>query len=451
MSDPAAPGKTGTRQVLLLGAGLVSQPLVEHFMRRDDTEVVVGSLYLEDAEKLIGGRPGARPLAIDVTSDEALAGPIAAADVVVSLVPYALHPRIARVCIDQRKPLVTASYVSPEMRALDGPARDAGIPLMNEIGLDPGLDHISALKLIHDVQRSGGTVTTFDSCAGGLPAPEAADNPWRYKFSWSPRGVLLAGTNASRFLRDGEIIEQQPLDVFGAAAPYEVEGLGTFESYANRDAVKYIEAYRLDGIRSMRRGTIRYPGWSESMQALIRLGLLDDEPTDVAAGTTWAAWTSRAVGGDATSAADRLAGFLEVADDGAVIERLRFAGLLDDEVMPGGSASSLDRVAGRLNERLALEPGERDLVILRHELTAEWPDRPRERRVSLLVEHGEPHGATAMARTVSLPSAAAAEEILDGAMSETGVVVPTDGDLGDRILARLAGTGIRFREWSQRC
>lgn len=430
--------------VLLLGAGLVSSPIVRYFLDSTDRHVTVASLYLEDAQKLVAGHERGTPLAIDVSDDSQLAPLVADAKVVVSLVPYSLHPRVARFCLAHKTPLVTASYVSPEIREMDRDAKDAGVLLLNEMGFDPGLDHMSAMQLIESVRDNGGTIVGFQSCAGGIPSTGSRSNPWNYKFSWSPRGVLMAGLETARYLRNGEVVEQRSPEHFAKPFAYTVENLGRFEMYPNRDSVKYIETYQLQGVRDMLRGTIRYPGWCETMHALIRLGWISMEELDWSGKTTYADWCASKLPPGIGSLEERTARRLGVGPDSPVVRRFAWAGFFDDEAIPAGRSTSLDHFADRMHSRMSYGPNDRDMVILRHEIHAEWPDRPASRMVSLLVAHGRPGGESAMARLVSLPAAVGADLILKGRISVSGVQVPTRPEVYLPVLAQLEEMGISF-------
>jgi len=437
------------RRVLILGAGMVSRPAVRHFLDDASCRVTVASLVPAEAEALVGGHPRGRPLTLDVSDAERCDAAVRDADLVVSLVPHAFHPAVARAAIRHRADMITASYVSPPMRALDSEAREAGVTILNEIGLDPGIDHMSAMSMIDAAREAGERIAGFTSCCGSLPAPEAAEEPWRYKFSWSPRGVLLAAKQPARYLEHGRVIEVPAVDLADHVRPYDVEGVGRFEIYPNRDSLQYVEPYGLRGVETMLRATIRYPGWAATMQALTRLGLLDDEPRDWPVGMTYAGFIEAFGIGTAGTPAERLARRLGPAHDPAVVARLLRAGLCADEPLPRPSASPLTILAERLAERLAFAPGERDLVILRHELEVRRQDRTRERRFSLLVAWGEENGDTATARTVALPCAVAGSLLLEGQLRAPGVQIPTRREIYRPILARLEPLGIAFREWSR--
>jgi len=436
-----------SHRLLILGAGLVTRPIVRYFLGRGDTEVTVASLLLRDAQALVADHPQGRALAVDVSDEAKLEPLIRDADVVVSLLPYVFHVQVARLAIRHRADLVTTSYVSPEMRALDDEARRAGVMLLNEVGLDPGLDHMSAVQMIDDIRRSGGRVNGFVSCCGGLPAPEAADNPWRYKFSWSPRGVLLAARLGARYLDRGVVHHIPGSNLFGHWWPREVEGLGAFEMYPNRDSLRYVEVYGLEEIGTMLRGTLRYPGWCETMKALVELGLLDVDARVWPEGSSYADMLAQRLPAGDGPLRQRLAARLGLAADHAVLERLAWAGLFDDEPLPPAATSPLDVLAERFQQRMRYGDGQRDMVVLRHELTASWPgDRPAERRVALLVAYGEPGGDSATARTVSLPAALASALILEGRLHLPGVQVPNTRQIADPILEALGALGLRFVE-----
>jgi saccharopine dehydrogenase-like NADP-dependent oxidoreductase len=438
------------RRLLILGAGLVSRPIIRDFLDRGGYEVTVATLVEEHARALIAGHPAGRAVAVDADDDRALDRLVGQADLVVSLLPFAYHPQVARSAIRHRISMVTTSYISREMEFLHDEAREAGVMILNEIGLDPGIDHISSLRTIDEIRDSGGRLDSFSSCTGGLPSPEAADNPWRYKFSWSPRGALLAGRNDARYLKDGRVIEIRGPDLFDHYWPYPVETLGDFEVYPNRDSLRYVELYGLEGIGGMLRGTIRYPGWSRTMKVLADLGMFAVAPRDWPADATYASVTEAGIGPGSDSGAlrQRLARRFGLTDDDDVLVRIAWAGLLDGDRLPNRHLSPLDALAHRLQERMAYSPGERDMVVMRHRFEASWPDGRREARISLLVTYGEPHGDSATSRTVSLPAAAAVRSILEERLVFPGVRLPLDRRLYLPILAELERAGIAFREWT---
>jgi len=279
------------KKILVLGAGLVSRPMVRYLLDVPDFEVIVASRTVSKAQELVGNHPRGKAVALNVDNDADLEKQVGAADLAVSLLPYTYHVKVAGYSLKYRKPLVTTSYVSDAMRALDERAKAAGVILLNEIGLDPGIDHMSAMKIIHAVQNAGGKVASFMSYCGGLPAPEANDNPLGYKFSWSPKGVVMAGRNDARYLKDGKEVFIPGPELFGNRWPLRVADGYEFEAYANRNSLPYIETYGLKGVRTMLRGTLRNPGWCETLKAIADLGVLKDDSVKTGiAGLTPAAW-----------------------------------------------------------------------------------------------------------------------------------------------------------------
>ncbi|UCE26042.1 MAG: saccharopine dehydrogenase NADP-binding domain-containing protein [Candidatus Coatesbacteria bacterium] len=430
------------KKVLVLGAGLVTRPLVDYLLDKG-FELTVASRTVSKAEALVGDHPNGTALELNVKDGVALEHLIAESDLVISLVPYTFHVKVAGLCIKHAKHFVSTSYVSPEMGALDGPAKDAGVVLLNEIGLDPGIDHMSAMKIIDAVHGRRGQIKAFRSYCGGLPAPEANDNPFGYKFSWSPIGVMLAGTNDARFKEGGEIVEIPGAELFDHYKMLTVEGLGEFEGYANRDSVPYIETYGIPETDTMFRGTYRNVGWCPTLKAIADLGFFDKEERDFA-GMTLADYTRSYVGGTGELKADAAAK-LGIAADDAIMGRLEWLGLFSDEPVRVEKGSSLEVLAALMNEKMPYRPGERDMIVLTHEFIAERPDG-KKRITSTLIDYGIPDGDSAMARTVSLPAAIGARMILEGVITRPGVSVPVSADIYEPILTELTKLGIKCME-----
>ncbi|HZN54123.1 MAG TPA: saccharopine dehydrogenase C-terminal domain-containing protein [Candidatus Polarisedimenticolaceae bacterium] len=434
------------KRVLVLGAGLVSRPLVRHLSGFDDVALTLADADIARAEAVAATGRRVRPIPLSAEDRGALDARVAECDLVVSLLPAPLHPAVARAAIAHGVDLITTSYVSDEMRALDAAAKDAGVLLLNETGLDPGIDHMSAMSAIARLRSEGFRIVSFRSVCGGLPAPEANTNPWGYKFSWSPRGVLTASRRPARWLTDGRIVEVSGDELFTRAEPCEIGGLGRFEVHPNRDAIPYAALYGIEGVLTMFRGTLRYPGWSETLLALARLGLLDDRERAWRPGTTYAGlMESFAVEGTGVVRA-RVAARAGVPGGGAVMDRLAWAGLFSDRPIGATRAAPIDLLCARLQEALTYAEGERDMIVLRHELGVVDPQGREQSSVSTLVAMGEPSGDTAMARTVALPAAIAARTILDGELDLTGVRIPAHPEIYEPVLASLATMGIDLRE-----
>ena len=382
------------KKVVVFGAGLVAGAHV-HYLLDHGFQVTVASRTVAKAKELVGDHPNGRAVAFDVEKegDARLGEIVAQHDLAVSLLPYVYHPRVAKACIQARKHMVTTSYVKAEMQALDATARAAGLTILNEIGVDPGIDHMTAMKVIHRVQKGGGQITSFTSYCGGLPAPEANTNPFGYKFSWSPRGVLLAGKNPGRFLRDGNLIEVPGPELFANywTVPVVIEGrLTNFEGYPNRDSLPYIETYGIQSTRTMFRGTLRNQGWCATTKKIVELGLLDETERADLAGLTYAQFTARLIGQKGTAGLrPNLAAYLDLAADSFILDNLAWLGFLSDQPLPAGPKSPIDILTATMLEKMQYAPGERDMLILQHEFIAEYPGY-RERITSTMIDFGIP-------------------------------------------------------------
>ena len=437
------------KNILVLGAGLVARPLVDYLLDVPDFAVVVADVEPARAEKLVAGHSRGRAVFLDISDRSALAAAIGRSDLVVSLVPYTYHPVVAELAIEQGKHVVTASYVSPAMKDLDGRAKSKGVVLLNELGLDPGIDHMEAMRIIHEVHEAGGRVLVFTSWCGGLPAPESNTNPFGYKFSWSPRGVLLASKNSARYLRDGRIVPVPASDLFAAPEIIRIPGLAEFEGYPNRDSVSYRETYGIPEALTVLRGTLRYAGWCETLRKMVELGLLDETPADRSGSTFLGLMrelSQAAPGADVRAAA---ASRLKLGPDSAILSRLEWLGLFEARPLPLERGSAFDNLAALMVEKLAYTAGERDMIVLRHEFLVRTEAGRSERIVSSLVDFGVPGGDSSMSRTVGLPAAIGARLILEGRIRAAGVQVPVLPEIYDPILDELGTLGIRFEEKRQ--
>jgi saccharopine dehydrogenase (NADP+, L-glutamate forming) len=436
------------QKVLVLGAGLVARPLVQYLLDRG-YEVVCASRTVAKAEALIGGHPHGKAHALDLSDAARLGEFIAASDLAISLVPPPLHPVVARHCLDRGKPMVTTSYVSPEMAALDQEARQKGLVIINEIGVDPGIDHMSAMRIIDDVKQRGGTITAFKSYCGGLPAPQHNDNPFGYKFSWAPRGVLMASRNGAQYLQDGRQVTVEPARLFRDMHVLQVPGCGDFEAYPNRDSISYQAVYGLEGIPTLFRGTLRNMGWCDCIYNYRRLGLLELDPVAVN-GRTYAQLMhdhlGAGAGEDLRTAFARKAG---LPVDSLPAWNLHWLGMFSDRPVKGEETTMLDAMGDLMFEKLAFKPGELDMIVLFHDFQAVFPDGHKERITSQLIDFGLEDGDSAMSRTVSLPAAIAAHMLLEGEITETGVLRPVLPGIYNPVLDELATLDIACREHTE--
>lgn len=434
------------KKVCVLGAGLVAGPLVEYLLNFDDLQVKVADIEVDKARHLVKDHPRGQAFQLDLKDRQNLEALISDVEVVVSMVPYTFHPYVAGICLEHGKHLVTASYVSQEMKALDGKAKEKGLTFLNELGLDPGIDHMEAMRLIHKAKASGGRVVSFISYCGGLPAPEAKDNPFGYKFSWSPRGVLLAGRNEARYLKDGKEVVVPAEQLFAHYQMIEIPGLGIFEGYPNRNSVSYIETYGIHETRTMLRGTLRYPGWCLKLKKIGELGLLDITEREWKA-RTYAEFLREFLElGPQEPLQEQVAAKLGLTPDSEVIQSFDWLGLFSDRPLPTRKVSPLDLLAALMVDKLKYKEGERDMTILQHEIIVEYTDSRREKITSTLIDFGIPHGHTSMSRTVGLPVAIGVKLILENKIHLRGVLIPTAAEIYEPILEELKTLGIRFKE-----
>ncbi|MFW3145534.1 MAG: saccharopine dehydrogenase C-terminal domain-containing protein [Thermoplasmatota archaeon] len=427
------------KEVLVLGAGLVSRPLVRYLLIEAGFAVTVASRSVDKARSIIGSHRNGRSVSFDITKDEGLNSLVKEHDLVISLLPYTHHTKVAVSAIENGKPMVTTSYVSDDMKMLDVPAKDAGVILLNEIGLDPGIDHMEAQRVIDDVHGKGGKVEEFISYCGGLPAPEANTNPWGYKFSWSPRGVVLASRNAARFKRNGEIVEVPGRKLFADYELIDVEGLGTFEGYPNRDSVPYGDIYGIPDAKTVLRGTLRNRGWCDTWKGLHDIGILEEKAPQ---SEDYYTMMDQLVSGKG-QLKERLRERIDTRDNDLVIRNFEWLGLLSDKELLEIS-STMDALSALLQIKLTYEPGERDMIILKHTFNVSMPEG-RTTLYSTMIDYGIPNGDSAMSRTVGLPAAIGAEMILKGELKKlSGVVIPTLPGIYKSALKKLKKQGIKF-------
>ncbi len=431
------------KHVLILGAGLVSQPIIDYLFKNTGYFLTVADIIEDNAARAVGDHKQGKSAALDVNDADHLGKLVADSDLVVSLLPYTLHGIVAKHCLQAEKHMVNASYVSEEMKSFDAEAREKNLLFLCEIGLDPGIDHMSAMQIIHDVQMRGGKIDEFISVCGGLPAPEANTNPFGYKFSWSPKGVLLAGNNPAQYIDGGELKKISAKDLFHSTAPMEIDGQD-FEAYPNRDSTAYEEIYGLEGIDLLMRGTLRYAGWHKLVLALKALNLLTE--TSIPAGaSSYAGILAKLSALDESKLRSEVASKLGVAENDDIIKALEWLGLFDKNIIEFPATSAIDLLAEIMNEKMAYGEGERDMVALQHRFKASFSDH-NEEITSTLFDYGIPNGNSSMARTVSLPLAIAVKLILDGKINLRGVQIPVDPIIYEPVLAELKSLGIEFSE-----
>ncbi len=434
------------KNVLVLGAGLVSRPLVVYLLEKG-YRVKVASRTVSKAEALIKGYENGSAESLNVDNQDQLHSLIQDSDIVISLVPYTHHVKIANLCIQLKKHMVTTSYVSKAMYNLHAPAGDAGILILNEIGLDPGIDHMSAMKIIHDVEKDNGMVVSFQSYCGGLPALESNTLPLGYKFSWSPRAVVMAGKNNGQFLKDGDVVFIPSKDLFRNYEIIDIEGSGSFEAYTNRDAIPYKEVYGLKNAHTIFRGTLRNLGWCYVMKKAQELGLFDDAERLDLKNSTYRQMICKLIGSeDCYDIIEEVAYFLNLEENSTAMKIFQWLGLFTDEPVPDEN-NVMDIFSHVLQKKLSMADKDLDMIVLYHRFIAQY-DNKSELITSTLVQTGIPGGDSAMSRTVSLPAAIATSLILEGKIDMTGVHIPVQPEIYKPILDELANMNIVCEEKS---
>jgi hypothetical protein len=406
----------------------------------------VASRTVEKAEKIVQGSKNGSALQLMVEENEKLEVLVQQHDIIVSLLPWIHHLKVARACLKYSKPMATTSYVSEDMRKLDEEARSKNLLFLNEIGIDPGVDHMSAMRIIDQIHVQGGKIRHFYSFCGGLPAPEDNDNPFGYKFSWSPRGVVLASRNPARFLENGKIVNISGEDLFLNKRIETVDPLGEFEVYPNRDSLPYQEIYGIKDAQTVMRGTYRNIGWCDTLKKIGALGLVDESTVSDPAGTAFNSMLAGLIGADenkdvALAAAQKLG--LEKGH--FVIQNLAWLGLFSDDPLPAGE-SKLDILGERMLEKMQYKDGEKDMLILRHRFEVENRDQSTETITSTLIDYGIPNGDSSMARTVSLPLAVGVILMAENKIGLTGVQIPIKKELYQPVLDGIETLGVKMVE-----
>jgi len=439
------------KTILVLGAGLSSSSMIRYLLENapvEDWQVRIVDRDLELVNRKINGSPYGTALAFNALDADERRPEIEKADLVISMLPARFHIGVAEDCIALKKNLITPSYISPEMRALDEKAKEAGIVIMNEIGVDPGIDHMSAMKIIHSIQDKGGTVTSFKSFTGGLIAPESDNNPWHYKFTWNPRNVVLAGQGgAASFLRNG-MYKYIPYNrLFGRLDYLSIEGYGDFVGYPNRDSLSYCKTYGLENIPTIFRGTLRRPGYCEAWDVFIELGMTDD--------------TYKMVNTEELTPRTFLNSFLPYHADRSVENKFKdflraermdsyghfeWLGLFKNEPLVGLENATPAQVLQKiLVDKLSLEDGDKDMIVMVHEFEYEL-NGETSKITSHMVNIGEDLTYTSMSNTVGLPVAICAKMVLNGTLASKGVTLPIQKEVYTPILNELEEYGISFVE-----
>lgn len=440
------------KSILILGGGKSCTVLIEYLSRHaaeDGYSIIIADADAESVNAKVGSLPGITVVHFTLEDTLTLENLVRDADIVISMLPAHLHVSVAQECLKQRRNMVTASYVSPEMEQLNQAAEERGLLFLNEMGVDPGIDHMSAMRVIERIKAEGGIMEGFESFTGGLIAPECEhDNPWRYKFTWNPRNVVLAGQGTAKFVQMGKYKYIPYQRLFRRSEIINIPGWGTFEGYGNRDSLKYRSSYGLQDIPTMYRGTLRRPGFSRTWDVFVTLGATDDSYImEGSESMTKRDFINSFMSYNQTDSVElKLAHYLHLDLDGEEMYKLKWLGIFDNEPVglkkPSTPAQMLQRI---LEDKWSLQPDDKDMLVMWHRFNYTLNGEHKETHSSM-VAIGEDAVHTAMAKTVGLPVAIAVRKVLKGEIALTGVHIPNKAEIYNPVLDELETQGIVFEE-----
>lgn len=438
------------KRILILGAGFSSTVMIKYLLEKSQENnwfVTVGDANKLLAEKKVNQHPCGRAIEFDINNEEVKKKEISQADVVISFLPAFMHPLVAKECLAQKKHMITASYVSAEMKALSNEAKEKGLIFFNELGVDPGIDHMSAMKIIDEIRAKGGVLKAFYSNTGGLIAPESDNNPWHYKFTWNPRNVILAGQGTAKYYENGTIKYIPYNQLFKRTFRVSVLDLGEFDVYANRDSLSYREVYGLQDIPTIFRGTMRRPGYCQAWNIFVQLGMTDDTYiVENSHKITYRNFINMFLPYDESlTVEEKICKMFNLSEDSVEFKLIKWTGIFENERVEVENASPAKILQHLLEQKWKLEPGDKDMIVMQHIFKYELNGKLNEIKSSLVVK-GKTEEETAMAITVGMPVAFATEMLLKNEISLKGVLVPVVPELYNPILKKLENIGINFVE-----
>lgn len=437
------------KNILVIGAGRSASSLIKYLLDQsieNDFFVKIADRDIALAKSKINDHSRGEAISFDVFDESEREKELLKADIVVSMLPARMHFTVAKDCVRLGKTMVTASYVSKEIAGLNAEAEKKGVLLLNEIGLDPGIDHMSAMQLIDQILEKGGVISAFKSYCGGLVAPESDNNPWRYKFTWNPRNVVLAGQGVAQFIQNGRYKYIPYNKLFSRTDHVQIPKFGDFEAYANRDSLSYRSLYKLEGIPTMYRGTLRRPGYSNSWNTFVQLGMTDDsyEMADIGE-MTYRQYTNSFLSFGDISVEEKMATLLGLDLDSDELKKLSWLGLFKDEKIGLSKATPAQVLQKLLENKWTLSDEDKDLIVMQHQFEYTIDGEEREYHSSLAVV-GDDQTFTGMAKTVGLPVGIATKLILQGKIKTTGVKIPVYKEIYAPVLKELEAYGITFVE-----
>ncbi|MFD0977528.1 saccharopine dehydrogenase family protein [Salinimicrobium gaetbulicola] len=440
------------RKILIVGAGKSTGVLIQYLLKKSTSEnfqLIIGDLVLENAKKLAGDHPNAKAITLDIFKKEERETAVQSADIVISMLPARFHLEVAKDCLHFGKNMVTASYISEEMEQLDEQVKEKGLVFMNEIGVDPGIDHMSAMQVIDRIRDNGGKMLLFESFTGGLVAPESDTNLWNYKFTWNPRNVVVAGQGGvAKFIQEGKFKYIPYNRLFRRTEFIEVEGYGKFEVYANRNSLKYKSIYGLDDALTLYRGTIRRVGFSKAWNMFVQLGLTDDSYImENSEDMSYRDFVNSFLPYSPTDSVElKFRHNLKIDQDDIMWDKLLELDIFNPNKKVGLKNATPAQILQKiLMEKWSLAPEDKDMIVMYHKFGYELNGEKKQIDATM-VNIGKDQSETAMARTVGLPVAIAALKILNGTISTPGVQLPITKEVYEPILKELAENGIVFKE-----
>lgn len=440
------------KKILLLGAGLSTSSLIRYLLQNAETEkwhVRVVDQDINTVKAKLGNSPHATALSFNALDPAERRPEIEQADIVISMLPARFHVDVAKDCIELKKDLITPSYVSKEMKELDQEVKDAGILIMNEIGVDPGIDHMSAMRVIDHIRSIGGNMHIFESFTGGLVAPESDDNPWNYKFTWNPRNVVLAGQGgAAQFIQEGKYKYIPYTKLFRRTEIIEMEDYGLFEGYANRNSLAYREVYGLEDIPTIYRGTLRRKGFSRAWDVFVQLGATDDTYTlEGSEDMTNRDFINSFLPYNENDSVElKLRHYLKIDLDDTLWDKLVWLGIFDKTKKIGlKNATPAQMLQKILEEKWQLRPEDKDMIAMYHKFVYEKGGDFHE-ITSEMVSIGEDQTFTSMSNTVGIPMGICIKMMLNGTITLKGVHVPIAPEVYNPILDELETFNIKFKE-----
>lgn len=440
------------RNILVIGAGKSTSYLIKYFIDKADTEnlhLTIGDIDVQKAKEITGNNPNVDVIFLDVFDKESRGNAVKNSDIVVSMLPARFHIEVAKDCITYKTHMVTASYVSPEMQQLNKAAKENGLIFMNEIGLDPGIDHMSAMQVLNDIRDQGGEIILFESFTGGLVAPESDNNLWNYKFTWNPRNVVVAGQgSAAKFLQEGAYKYIPYNRLFRRTEFLDIDGFGRFEGYANRDSLKYQHIYGLDNIKTLYRGTMRRVGFSRAWNIFVQLGMTDDSYTiDDSENMSYRDFVNSFLAYSPTDSVElKFRHALKIDQDDIVWDKLEELDIFNSEKMVNLKKATPAQILQKiLMDSWTLDADDKDMIVMYHKFGYVL-DGEKHQIDSTMVAIGENQVYTAMAKTVGLPVAIATVAILNKKITTPGVQIPISREVYEPILKELETNGITFSE-----